>query len=749
MKLYIEFTELYKKFKALHEQKSEIPEKEYYKKIKQFLGEVYQQLSLSYSNPNNVIAELKDDELQALKKSEKKYRTIYETAASLILSVDINQNIIECNNQIETLLGYSKTSILGKSMFAIIHPDYQKEAKKTFAIIKKQGFIHNKECVMQKINGEKVTVILNSTTLKDKNREFLQSVCIINDISEREKIEEDLRHEIYINKILVRISKEILSPELSIEKIAEIIHDASLKLTRSEIGYVSSVDIYTNENIIHAFNDKTNYFINNISALPNDEDEYDTIWGYTMNIKKPFFSNNIQNELVFKCFTDDTSQLNNILSVPAIAHDKLLGQIALANSKDGYQQTDLDTIENLANIYALAIFRKHIEDELLEANKKSEESSRLKTAFLANMSHELRTPMNAILGFSNLLEKDNLPEDKRKYYIQLVNINTKQLLTIIKDIIDLSRIEAGMVEIDRNEIHLNQLISELFTQFKMELDNDFAKSGIELKVKTELPNDEDIISTDDIRLRQILMCLLSNAVKFTEKGFIEFGYTANTQKRQLIFFVKDTGLGIDKTKLPIVFERFRQEDESYTRKFGGTGLGLTISKGLVELLGGEIWVESEKSKGSVFWFTHPYSKGKKQEKTDEKIAAKYKQFNFTGKKILIVDDLEINLKFFETVLKFTNATCLFANSGEEALETCKKLNIDLVLLDIQLTEENGYEVLKKIKNIRPKIPVIAQTSYGLDNDEIKAYTSGFDDYISKPIDIQMLYKKIDKFIIKK
>ncbi|MCK4701686.1 MAG: hypothetical protein KAT38_15175, partial [Bacteroidales bacterium] len=231
------------------------------------------------------------------------------------------------------------------------------------------------------------------------------------------------------------------------------------------------------------------------------------------------------------------------------------------------------------------------------------ESDRLKTAFLNNLSHEVRTPMNAIVGFSELLTKEALSFEERNKYLSAIGISTRTLLVLINDIVDIAKIETGELNVNKQKFELNSLLNELNTQYVSELKT-LKKKRIELKVTKGITQDL-FINTDQLRLKQILTNLIGNAIKFTSKGYVEYGYSINEEINELYFFVKDTGIGINEINLKIIFERFRQVDVSSTRKHGGSGLGLAISKELVKLLGGEIGVESVPGKGTMFWFTLP------------------------------------------------------------------------------------------------------------------------------------------------
>ncbi len=268
-------------------------------------------------------------------------------------------------------------------------------------------------------------------------------------------------------------------------------------------------------------------------------------------------------------------------------------------------------------IYTDITKQKQYEEKLKIAKEKAEEADRLKTAFLNNLSHEVRTPMNAIVGFSELLTKEVLSIEERNKYLSAIGKSTSTLLALINDIVDIAKIETGELNVDNQKFELNSLLDELETQYTSEL-NTLQKKRIELKVTKGVKQDL-FINTDQLRLKQILTNLISNALKFTSKGYIEYGYIINEKINELYFFIKDTGVGIDEKDIEIIFERFRQVDVSSKRKYGGSGLGLAISKELVKLLGGKIGVESVPGKGTMFWFTLPMEEQKRPDPSQKSV----------------------------------------------------------------------------------------------------------------------------------
>ncbi len=386
--------------------------------------------------------------------------------------------------------------------------------------------------------------------------------------------------------------------------------------------------------------------------------------------------------------------------------------------------------------------------ELLMAKEKAEESDRLKTAFLANLSHEIRTPLNAIMGFSSLLSSD-LEPDELKNYISIINNSGKQLLSIINDIIDIAKIESNQINISFSECRVNKQLKEIYNANK-EIISEIKGDKIKISLHLDNKDDDFTLITDPTRFNQIVSNLVNNAIKFTEKGSIEFGYSINSKlanNDEILFFVKDNGIGIPKEKQELIFERFRQVDDSYNKKYGGTGLGLAITKSLVDSLGGRIWVESETGKGSTFYFTLPGKIVHFTSKEHQSPEIKH-DINWKTVTILIAEDEPSNYYVLEILLEETGSKLLWAKDGEETVEMFKKHidEIDIVLMDIQMPQMNGLKATKAIKAIRSDIPVLAQTAYALDGDMEKFLNEGCDDYISKPIDSDILIGKIRNLI---
>jgi signal transduction histidine kinase len=382
--------------------------------------------------------------------------------------------------------------------------------------------------------------------------------------------------------------------------------------------------------------------------------------------------------------------------------------------------------------------QKRIKEDLVKAKNKAEESDRLKTNFLANMSHEVRTPLNAIVGFSQLQTSRDVTDEERNEYLRHIKDSTDNLTHLIDDIIDFAKIESGGIKIVKKECDPDKILKELWKKYDAKK---VTTGKAFLDVKYKRPNKKHFnLKTDPDRLRQVLDHLLDNALKFTEKGYISFGYVY--QDREVQFYVKDTGIGLKDDNQQVIFERFRQVDDGPTRKYGGTGLGLSISKYIIELLDGSIWVESEIGKGSTFHFKIPFEKvPAKKEKID------INKIDWSDKVILIAEDKEINFEIVKETLSDTNAKIIWARNGAEAVDYVKKeKRIDLILMDIQMPVLDGYQATEKIKDINDNIPVIAQTAYAMPEDSEKCIAVGCCDYIAKPIALEEFINKIYHFI---
>jgi signal transduction histidine kinase/CheY-like chemotaxis protein len=371
---------------------------------------------------------------------------------------------------------------------------------------------------------------------------------------------------------------------------------------------------------------------------------------------------------------------------------------------------------------------KTYEKELETAKEKAEESDQLKTAFLHNISHEIRTPLNAIVGFSGFLNDDKLTAVKREQFIDIILQSSDQLLSIISDIINIASIEAGQEKITENPLDLNATLGYIYEQYLPMT----RQKNISLILKPDLPYIEEYVLTDETKLVQILTNLIDNALKFTKTGYVNFGYTI--RDKEIEFFVEDTGIGIAPEMHHEIFKRFRQVESSNTRQFGGSGLGLSISKAYVELLGGRMWLTSELDKGSVFYFTIPFKTTVLESLQEKKTGTGLKiNNNEEIKTLLVAEDEDSNFMVLEAALSGLNVNIIRARNGVEAIETCRSKRVDMILMDIKMPIMDGYEATRQIRDFMPDLPIIAQTAYTTEPDKNRALACGCTDFISKPL----------------
>lgn len=393
--------------------------------------------------------------------------------------------------------------------------------------------------------------------------------------------------------------------------------------------------------------------------------------------------------------------------------------------------------------------RKQWEVELISAKKQAEESDKLKSAFLANMSHEIRTPMNGILGFAELLKEPELTGEQQQKYICIIEKAGARMLNTINDIISISRIESGEMNISVSNTDINQQLEDVYNFFKPESE----KKRIKFSFKTGLSGKKAIIKTDPDKMNTILFNLVKNAIKYTDKGSVEIGYRlkADSDPLELVFYVKDTGIGIPENRQKAIFERFIKADINDKMARQGSGLGLAIAKAYIEVLGGKMSMESKEGLGSVFYYTLPYHTELEEKSVTENAVLNNdikKQINpqVSGLKILIAEDDENSEMYLRVIIKSICKELLTAETGREAIAACRNHpDIDLILMDIQMPSTNGYEATREIREFNKEVIIIAQTAFALAGDREKAIEAGCNDYITKPINKEKIMQVLAKY----
>lgn len=662
---------------------------------------------------------------------------IEQNPASIIIT-DVNGNIEYVNPKTLEITGYAEEALIGKDLRIFSSGEKSKseysELWKSISLGKDwQGEFQSK-----KKNGELYWESASISPILNEKQEIINYLAIKEDITERKRFEDT-------RKLLLEIS-QLVTKQITLTSFLAEVHQKLKQIIRADNFYVA------------LYNETDNTFSFPYHVDEHDKVElnkpYDFTGGYTHHVLKsnqplivtPKHQLEVEKDGTIKGYGDELSVW---MGVPFTTSDKSKpnGVIAIQDYKNLESYTDADKaiMEIIAlNIGSFIERIKYLEDLIL-AKEKAEESDRLKSAFLANMSHEIRTPMNGILGFTQFLLEPDLSSQKKQKYIEIVYKSGQRMLNTVNDIVEISKIEAGIVNLIVKVTDLNSRVEELISFFKPEVE----KKGLNLILEMLLPEEKKNVSTDPNKFDSIFSNLIKNAIKYTESGTINVG--CQTKGHFVEFYVKDTGIGIPKERTTAIFERFIQADIADTMVFEGSGLGLAIAKSYVEMLGGTIWVDSKEGKGSTFYFTLPinnYPKDKTVVLNEMPINNETNKVKPTtnGLKILIAEDDEPSRAYISIIINDLSAKILEAKTGIEAIELCRNnKGIDLILMDIKMPGLDGYEATRQIREFNKEVVIIAQTAYALSGDRKKAIDAGCNEYITKPIEREELLKMVKKY----
>lgn len=624
---------------------------------------------------------------QALTNSENRYRTLFDNVHQGIVIVDKNTKQIKLANKIFCeLTGYSQEEIPSCHL-EDLHPPENFSYDSSWMRVKRKPFSGNVECLRKDGSVFHAGVYASSVVL-DK-RDCI--IAIFRDLTETYQVEYD--------RFMLNMAVDNSDVEIVINTPDGSIDYCSPALCR-RLGY-SSEEIKK----MHIWNIESTI----------KEEEMPAIWEQLTKIKTT-------NGEGIQVGNDGTN-----FEIKYTADYVKIGNRELA----------------CCNIQDITEIKKR-EAILENARKKAEESDRLKSVFMANISHEIRTPMNGILGFADLLQRDDLSFEKCQQYAKIISGCGNNLMQLLNDILDISKIEAGEVELKKEDFCVNKVIEELYNVYEPQCKMN--GKDLSLQMHKSLRDDEAIIYSDKRYLNQILINLLDNALKFTKKGEIIIGY--NAKKNGIEFFIKDSGEGIAPELLDKIFEPFRQGEEILARKYHGTGLGLTIAKNYAELLGGYMWTESEPKQGATFYLTLPYSENAKIPENTPVLPMET-DYQWKDKTFLIVEDNHISFMLLENLLENTGVKILRAETAQQSVDmTEKNKGFDLVLMDVRLPDFTGWEAAKIIKKANPDLPIIAQTANANSEDRIKTFQAGCEAYLTKPIIKKEFYDTIKKCLEK-
>lgn len=649
----------------------------------------------------------------ALKDSEERYRKLFQ---SVNVGIDIstpNGEILDANSEMSRMFGYTPKEFLNinaKSLYKT-----EKDRNALIKIVKEKGKVQNYPLEMKHKQGKMIWASISAQPVKLTNKDRL--LFVLSDITKEKEAERALKEQ--EKKFRTYIESSPVAVFIANDKgNYSYVNDAACKMlgySMKELTAMSISDIVEKQKI------------NDVLTSFN-------------KVKKTGVINDLAVSLVHK----DKSVIEVNLNGAKITSSQI---IAFCNDVTQIKQYEKELKEKNEEYYALneeleenIKWIQKVNNELKIAKEKAEESDRLKSAFLANMSHEIRTPLNGIIGFSALLNKKGLNKDTYKRYANIIENSGKRLLSVVNDVFDISLIQSDQMKIEKNTFNINELLDEVVTLYQT-IQKEKLK---DISLKLIKSSDKEIkLNNDQYRLHQIFKNLLDNAFKFTKKGEIEFGYLP-VKDDEITFYVKDTGIGIPKKFQHNIFSAFRQVDDSITRDYEGAGLGLSICEGLLQRMGGNIWVESEVNQGSIFYFTLSLKEGKRIKKVEDQ--RNVSKSLLKDKMILIVEDDLVSYEFLRIFLENLGGGggIIQTSSGEDAVKIIKDNRIDLVFMDIRLPGIDGYETTRRIRKVNKDVKIIAQTAYVLQNDREKSIKAGCNEYLTKPLKENELIELIEK-----
>jgi PAS domain S-box-containing protein len=633
----------------------------------------------------------------ALKKSEEKYRSIFENIQDVYFEISLKGEILEISPSVENMLGQKREEILTQPLFS------NKNEERIFLdLLKDKGYISDYEIYLRKDNGQKLPASFTCKYLYDQHGSPRKILGTIRNITERKQAEEVIRHSEERYRILAENSSDMISKH-NWDRTYLYVSPACTKLLGYQPEELTGRSAYQ---LIHP-DDVENIRKNHILLLENRTSSF--IESYRIRNKSGsyiWFETN--NQVIYN---QNTQLVQEIVCV----------------SRDITERKD--------------------KEELMKAKEVAERANKAKSEFLANMSHEIRNPLNAIIGMTNTLSKTPLNQDQ-KQFLKSISVSSSNLLNILNDILDFSKIEANKLDLVFASFRLDEMINQIIEAYKPQAD---AKNiTLHFQIEKSTPNN---LYGDEKKIIQILNNLVSNAIKFTNEGSVEVKVTC--KKRQadtatIHFSVSDTGIGVKKEDIPSMFESFRQLDISARKEYQGTGLGLAIVKSLTEMMNGKVAFESELDKGSTVSFEIPLIISRGREATGNVVfdihdPNKENQRDKTLK-ILIAEDDAINQLYLAGFLKSQGWMVETASNGQIALDKFQKSTFDIILMDGQMPKMDGFETTRRIRELETQlgthIPIIAITGYAIPGDRERFLNAGMDDYVSKPINESKLLEII-------
>lgn len=664
------------------------------------------------------------------------FEELFNNSPYALVFLNSNHVVLRINKAFTKVFGYTPDEAIGKPIYELVVPEgmYSDWSKLISNVLRGEEIFA--ETIRKRKDGSLLEVRLTGRPVYLRGK-LLGIFGIYEDITQQKQNQRHLQRHAHLSELILSITQ---SPSMDYRNMLNKTVKETTRLLDADFGIIFEYRPHRKETIMHAYTDSFETECSMLSRLTEILEEPGNMILQMLNTNHPIvLQEQNRDEAALMEQLCPGKGVKSMMLIPASYEGHLSAALIVGSlNKNHFAAHNLTEGTLLMDAVWRSVEQQRLVQELRKALQKAEESEKLKSSFLATMSHELRTPLNAIIGFSSLIDESMAMEDIMES-VRTIQASGNHLLNLINDMFHLSALEAGQFSVSAETISVSRFFSEIkdFISSYQQVEN---KQNLQIRYLPD-PSAGDLkIVTDTQKLNDILVNLIKNAIKFTDEGVVEYGYKVNNDT--ITFFVKDTGVGIPEDKFEVIFEKFRQGDDSSTRRHGGTGIGLTLVNGLTELLGGRVYFESTVGKGSTFYVEIPIQlrPEKLQESSDESI-------NLQGYTLVVVEDEMTNYQLIESILKKYQPQLVHFLDGESAVRYVESGKpVDLILMDIRLPGIDGLEATRQIRKLRPDLPIIAQTAYAMAGDRERTLAAGCNDYISKPFRRQQMVNLIWGFL---